>query len=79
MSFWEVLTLIIWFVWPVIIFESIRTMYMTKKFKSLTKKVNLLSKAEYEAEDKRNIKKGNMFRVLWILWAVFWIIELVLY
>jgi hypothetical protein len=49
---------------------------MVKKFKQLSKEVNLLSKDEYAAQDRVNTKKGNLFRALWILWFIFWTVEL---
>jgi hypothetical protein len=76
MSFWEVFVIFCWLVWPIIIFESIREKYMVTKFKQLAKKVNVLSKDEYVAQDRMNTKKGNLLRALWILWFIFWTVEL---
>jgi hypothetical protein len=66
-----VFTLIAWFGWPIIIFESLRDRYMLKRHKQLMKKVNVLSNKEYETEGTRLTRRGNLFRMVWVLWAVF--------
>jgi hypothetical protein len=76
MSFWEFFVLFCWFAWPIIIFESLRGRYLLIRHKQLMKKVNLLSRENYENEGKRLTRRGNIFRLVWIIWSIFWIIEL---
>jgi hypothetical protein len=76
MNFGEIFVYLMWFAWPIIIFESLRDRYLLKRHKQLMKKVNLLSRENYENEGKRLTRRGNIFRLAWIFWAIFWIVEL---
>jgi hypothetical protein len=79
MNFGEFFIYLIWFAWPIILFEFLRDRYMLNRHKQLMKKVNLLSRENYEDEGRRLTRRGNIFRLLWITWTLFWIIELTLF
>ena len=76
MNFGEFLVYLMWFGWPILIFESLRDRYSLKRHKQLMKKVNILSRENYENEGKKLTRRGNIFRLVWIIWSIFWIIEL---
>jgi hypothetical protein len=76
MNLGDLFVYLMWFAWPILIFESLRGRYLLIRHKQLMKKVNLLSRENYENEGKRLTRRGNIFRLVWIIWSIFWIIEL---
>lgn len=76
MNFGEFFVYLMWFGLPTLIFESLRGRYLFKRHKQLMQKVNSFSIKEYETEGTRLKRKGNLFRIAWILWIMFWTIEL---
>jgi hypothetical protein len=50
---------------------------MLKNHKQLMNKVSILSREKYDYEGKRLTMKGNLFRLVWIIWIIFWGIELI--
>ena len=67
MNFGEFFVYLMWFGWPILIFEYLRDRYMLNRNKKLMIKVNILSRENYEDKGRRLTRRGNIFRLVWII------------